>query len=359
MAYTLRMNKGELLSVLKNKKILVTGHTGFKGTWLTLLLEEHGLDVYGISLEPENGSLFDSLNRRGSIREYFIDIRGKNDLEKAVKSIKPQVIFHLAAQPLVLNSYQDPVGTFETNVMGTANLLDILINLDSTEIIAAVTTDKVYENKNEGIRFKEDDPMRGSDPYSASKVGTESTISAWRKISQLKDGPRIIAVRAGNVIGGGDTAANRLLPDLVKGFINEKDVEIRNPNSTRPWQHVLDPLHGYTLAVVRAFSGATQEAFNFGPSENSMTVRDVVQIAAQSWPASSNIKFMDVESDAEALTLELDSTLALKELNWKPKWTQEEAIVSTINWWKNTSQACLSPLEACKIDLEKLSTIQK
>jgi CDP-glucose 4,6-dehydratase len=348
------MKKLEPFSVLKDKKILVTGHTGFKGTWLTLLLEEHGLDVHGISLEPENGSLFDSLNRRGSICEYFIDIRGRSELENAVKSIKPQVIFHLAAQPLVLESYQDPVGTFETNVIGTANLLDVLTNLNSTEIIAAVTTDKVYENKNEGIRFKEDDPLRGSDPYSASKVGTESTISAWRKISRLKDGPGIIAVRAGNVIGGGDTAANRLLPDLVKGFIAKKDVEIRNPNSTRPWQHVLDPLNGYTLAVEYALSGTTQEAFNFGPSENSMTVRDVVQIAAQSWPARSNIKFMDVESDTEALTLELDSTLALKELNWKPKWTQEEAIVSTIDWWKNTSQAYLSPLEACKIDLEKL-----
>jgi CDP-glucose 4,6-dehydratase len=280
-------------------------------------------------------------------------------LENAVKSIKPQVIFHLAAQPLVLKSYQDPVGTFETNVLGSANLLDILVNLDSTEIIAAATTDKVYENKNSGVRFKEDDPMRGSDPYSASKVGTESTISAWRKISQMKDGPRIIAVRAGNVIGGGDTAANRLLPDLVKGFIDKKDVEIRNPNSTRPWQHVLDPLHGYMLAVMGAFSGAAQEAFNFGPTEKSMMVRDVVQVAAQSWPAQSNIKFMNAESDAEALTLELDSTLAHKELNWKPNWTQEEAIISTINWWKNTSKANLSPLEACKIDLGKLSTIKE
>lgn len=359
MAYNFRMKKLEPFSVLKDKKILVTGHTGFKGTWLTLLLEEHGLDVHGISLEPENGSLFDSLNRKGSIREYFIDIRGKSELESAVKSIKPQVVFHLAAQPLVLKSYQDPVGTFETNVMGTANLLNILTNLDSTEIITAVTTDKVYENKNEGKRFKEDDPMRGSDPYSASKVGTESTISAWRKISQMKGGPRIIAVRAGNVIGGGDTAANRLLPDLVKGFIDERDVEIRNPNSTRPWQHVLDPLHGYMLAVTGAFGGATQEAFNFGPTEKSMMVRDVVQIAAHSWPAQSNVKFMNTESDAEALTLELDSNLAHKELNWKPKWTQEEAIISTINWWKNTSQANLSPLEACKIDLEKLSTIKE
>jgi len=349
------MKKLEPFSVLKDKKILVTGHTGFKGTWLTLLLEEYGSEVCGISLEPENGSLFDSLNRKGSICEYFVDIRSRNELETVIKKIKPQIIFHLAAQPLVLKSYQNPVGTFETNVLGSANLLDILVNLDSTEIIAAATTDKVYENKNSGVRFKEDDPMRGSDPYSASKVGTESTISAWRKISQLKDGPRIISVRAGNVIGGGDTATNRLLPDLVKGFIKEKDVEIRNPDSTRPWQHVLDPLHGYALAVMGSLSSTTQEAFNFGPIEKSMTVRDVVQVAEESWPARSIIKFSNVESNAEALTLELDSTLAQRELNWKPKWTQKEAIVSTINWWKNTSQDHLSPLEACKIDLEKLS----
>ena len=355
MAYNLPVRIGDMSSILKNKKILVTGHTGFKGTWLTLLLEELGLDVSGISLEPEKGCLFESVNRKGAISEYFIDIRRRNELQAAVEIIKPQVVFHLAAQPLVLNSYHDPVGTFETNVIGTANLLDILVKIKSTQIIAVATTDKVYENNDLGIRFKETDSMRGTDPYSSSKVGTESTIGAWRKISRMNDGPKIIALRAGNVIGGGDTAANRLLPDLIKGVIEEKDVEIRNPSSTRPWQHALDPLHGYILAVMCGLEGKTQTAFNFGPTERSMKVREVVDIASQAWPSRLQVKYLNGESNSEALTLELDSELARKELGWRSVWSQEEAIISTVEWWKKVHQKELSPLEACRVDLKKLT----
>ena len=354
MAYNFTMIKQGWQPILKDKRVLVTGHTGFKGTWLTLLLEEFGVDVSGISLEPERGSLFESLTRRGGIHEYFVDVREKNNLEIAVKEIKPQVVFHLAAQPLVLDSYQDPIGTFETNVMGSANLFDILVKLESTEVIAAVTTDKVYENKNLSVRFKENDSLRGSDPYSASKVGTESAINAWRKISQMKGGPKIISLRAGNVIGGGDTAANRLLPDLVRGFIEGKNIEIRNPDSTRPWQHVLDPLYGYILAVEHGLRGENHDAFNFGPPEPSMRVRDVVDVAMQAWSSSSKVDFLTAESNSEAITLELNSEYATQELNWSPTWSQKEAIVSTVNWWKETTQTEMTPLEACKVDLERL-----
>lgn len=354
MDYNFLMNKQSMQSILKGKKVLVTGHTGFKGTWLTLLLEEMGIEVSGISLESERGSLFESLERKGVIHEHFIDIRDKNKLEIAIKEIEPQVVFHLAAQPLVLDSYKDPIGTFETNVIGSANLFDILVKLENTEVIAAITTDKVYENKNLGVRFKENDSMRGSDPYSASKVGTESAVSAWRKISQLKGGPKIISLRAGNVIGGGDAAANRLLPDLVKGFIEGKNIEIRNPESTRPWQHVLDPLHGYILAVGQGLRGKNHDAFNFGPAEPSMRVRDVVDVAVQAWASSSKVDFLTTESNAEALTLELNSEYAIQELSWSSTWSQKEAIVSTVNWWKETSQTEMTPFEACKVDLKKL-----
>jgi CDP-glucose 4,6-dehydratase len=349
------MDTGEVASIFQGKKILVTGHTGFKGTWLTLLLEKYGLEVTGISLEPEPGCLYEALNRKGAISEYFIDIRNRTSLEAVVKSIKPQIVFHLAAQPLVLKSYQDPLGTFETNVIGTANLLNSLINLATTEVIAVATTDKVYENHNLGIRFKETDSMYGNDPYSASKVGTESTVSAWRKLSQLQEGPRIVSLRAGNVVGGGDAAENRLLPDLAKGFIEDRDVEIRNPDSTRPWQHALDPLHGYILAVIGALGGKKQTAYNFGPLENSMKVRDVVEIAARAWPSRKPVRYLENNSDSEAVTLDLDSRLATEELGWRPSWTQEESIVSTINWWKSTSQKELTPIEACRVDLKKIT----
>jgi CDP-glucose 4,6-dehydratase len=252
-----------------NEPVLITGHTGFKGSWMTLLLEKLGIEWVGISLQPKPDSLYNSINQKNR-QEYFVDIRNYENLKKIISTIKPKYVIHLAAQPLVLNSYVEPRETFETNVLGTVNLLDTLVMDSSTSKIVIATTDKVYKQKKFKKSFKESDSLGGKDPYSWSKVGTEAVVGAWQQITNTQGGPKIISVRSGNVIGGGDRSQNRLLPDLIKGFITNSSIEIRNPNSTRPWQHVLDPLSGYLLALAKD----TQEnTFNFSPSSDSLTVK--------------------------------------------------------------------------------------
>ena len=255
---------GEHLRALDGP-ILITGHTGFKGTWLSLLLERMEIEYVGFSLPPTEDSLFSKLDRNNQAPSVFGDIRDISFVRAVFNKYKPSAVIHLAAQPLVLESYNTPVETFETNVMGTVNVLDIGIRLQSTKGIVAVTTDKVYRNDNTGRRFIETDPLVGKDPYSASKVGAEAAIAAWQQISRSSSDLSISSVRAGNVIGGGDSAKNRLLPDLVRGFINKQDVEIRNPNSTRPWQHVLDPLIGYLEVLEAGIISKSHLNYNFGP----------------------------------------------------------------------------------------------
>jgi CDP-glucose 4,6-dehydratase len=232
--------------------VLVTGHSGFKGTWLTLLLEKLGIEVVGFSLSPEKDSLFDRASRTGAISEVFADIRDYERLNSYINSVKPSAIIHMAAQPLVLESYRLPKDTFDVNVMGTVNVLDSAFNTDSVKAVIVVTTDKVYRNDNSGLAFIESDPLEGKDPYSASKVGTEAVVAAWQQIQRTSGGPKVVAVRAGNVIGGGDWGDSRLLPDLIRSFSSGQKMTVRNPASTRPWQHVLDPLSGYisTLEAV-------------------------------------------------------------------------------------------------------------
>jgi CDP-glucose 4,6-dehydratase len=222
--YSLSMLLDEFQSRIgKSKKILITGHTGFKGAWLTLLLERLGYEVCGISLKAEKDSLYQILKREGAIQERFVDIRNREKLNSAIAEMCPSIIFHLAAQPLVLKSYREPVETFEINVTGTANLLDASFKSNSVEAVSVITTDKVYANDNTGRKFQENDPLGGKDPYSASKVATESVVAAWQQIKKTSTGPGLITLRAGNVIGGGDSAENRLLPDLVKGFLKGEE----------------------------------------------------------------------------------------------------------------------------------------
>jgi CDP-glucose 4,6-dehydratase len=236
--------------------VLITGHTGFKGTWLTILLEKLGIPTIGYSLKPLQGSLFERAEVTGRIPELFADIRDRNSLNSFIELHKPSCVIHMAAQPLVLESYNNPFETFDINVMGTVNLLETSFNHDFIQSIVVVTTDKVYRNDNSGRKFIETDPLEGKDPYSASKVATEAVVSAWQQISKAQGGPRVISVRAGNVIGGGDFANNRIIPDLVRSImIEKKDVVIRNPESTRPWQHVLDSLAGYILALEATLLG--------------------------------------------------------------------------------------------------------
>ena len=338
----------------KSKKILVTGHTGFKGVWLTLLLERLGYEVCGISLEAEDGSLYNSLNRRGLIQEQFIDIRERKILHSAISNINPSIVFHLAAQPLVLKSYNESVETFETNVIGTANLLDAAFKTENVEAISVITTDKVYANNNSGIRFKEVDPLFGKDPYSASKVGTEAVVAAWEQIKKTSSGPLVTSLRAGNVVGGGDFAENRLLPDLVRGFIRNEKVQIRNGKSTRPWQHALDPLAGYLLATAHRIQSDDFTSMNFSPDGDSLSVEQVSEIACSTWGDGAKVEISNSNSDLEAVSLQLDSSLAKEKLNWTPRWTQEESILATVRWWREVHKGKLSIKEACENDLDYL-----
>jgi CDP-glucose 4,6-dehydratase len=334
--------------------ILITGHTGFKGTWLGLLLETLKIPYVGYSLEPEKDSLFSRLDRAGNTSEAFADILNLDLFKNFLSQNNVKAIIHMAAQPLVLRSYEIPLETFAINALGTANILAAASENNNVEAVLAVTTDKVYRNTNEGIDFIESDPLQGHDPYSASKVAAESAVDVWRKITQQSGGPQIVSVRAGNVIGGGDWSENRLIPDLVRGFSKPERVEIRSPNSTRPWQHVLDPLVGYLMALEGALSGSTTSSFNFGPSTPSLSVRTVTEIARNSWPEKTDVDYFEKSGNSEAGTLGLNPSLAINSLKWESFWSQEESVVSSIEWWVNVLRNQMDPKSACLQDIRRV-----
>jgi CDP-glucose 4,6-dehydratase len=338
--------------------LLLTGHSGFKGTWMTLLFEHLGVPVIGYSLEPEKDSLFDRAKRIGSIPEKFADIRDYKELENFIDLHRPSTIIHMAAQPLVLESYINPRETFDINVMGTANVLDIAFRKDFIKAIVIVTTDKVYRNDNSGREFIESDPLEGKDPYSASKVGTEAVVAAWQQISRTSGGPKVVSVRAGNVIGGGDFAANRIIPDLIRGIIKGETVEIRSPNSTRPWQHVLDPLHGYIKVLERLVLGSDIVCLNFGPTDKSLHVSELVRIGIAHFPALSDLTSNNTktESDLESISLGLNPGKSIAELDWKPKWDQVESIRKTFTWWKKVLEEESIPKTICIQNIEEFLT---
>jgi len=329
--------------------LLLTGHTGFKGTWMTFLLEHLKVPVVGYSLPAEKNSLYDRAERTGAIPEAFTDIRKYEALEKFIDLHKPSTIIHMAAQPLVLKSYESPRETFDVNVMGTVNILDIAFKKDFVKAIIVVTTDKVYRNDNSGRAFIETDPLEGKDPYSASKVGTEAVVAAWQQMAKVSGGPRVISVRAGNVIGGGDFAANRIIPDLIRGAINGNLVEIRNPRSTRPWQHVLDPLNGYILTLEALIGKDLPASINFGPRYSGIPVREISKIGERVLDQlkTSTLENGDSITVAEAKVLDLDSELARSVLNWQPTWSQEEAIEKTFDWWKKLLDGEQHPIDLC------------
>lgn len=336
--------------------ILVTGHTGFKGTWLTLLLEHLKIPVIGYSLVPEKESLFERCNRRGMIPECFADIRDLESVKDFMDVHQPSVVIHMAAQPIVLESYKSPLSTFEINVIGTANILTASFTTKSVSGIGVVTTDKVYRNNDAGIAFVETDPLAGKDPYSASKVGTESVVAAWQQMSKELGGPNLVSLRAGNVIGGGDWASDRLIPDLIKAFIAKDKIVLRNPESTRPWQHVLDPLTGYLMAIGKVLEGESIEALNFGPDSSGLSVREIADICAATWPLKSEIDSSQGNSsrNLESMSLNLNSSLAREKLNWSPIWSQEEAVISSVKWWNDVLNNGVQPSAACNADIEFL-----
>ena len=337
-----------------NGPILVTGHTGFKGTWLTYLLESLNIEVIGLSLPPQPESLYTRASRTGNIKEAFFDIREPQLVDAFIEKHKPEIIIHLAAQSLVLESYKKPKYTFDVNVNGTLNILESAIKHNSTKIVLTTTTDKVYENSGLGKSFFESDPLKGKDPYSASKVAVENVIFAWQGISEMNNGPKLLTARSGNVIGGGDFSENRLMPDLVRAFSTNSELVIRNSMSTRPWQHVLDPITGYLMMIDSALGGSDLKVLNFGPSGKSLQVREVIKIATTFWKTSSDIIFEKNTNELEAKKLELNSTLARQELLWKPFWTQKNAIIETVNWWMDVISEKYTAEERCKKEIERL-----
>jgi len=337
--------------------LLLTGHTGFKGTWMTFLLEHLNVPVIGYSLPAEKESLFDRAERTGAIPEQFSDIRDYTALERFIDLHKPSTIIHMAAQPLVLKSYENPRETFDVNVMGTVNVLDIAFKKDFVESIIVVTTDKVYRNDNSGRAFIETDPLEGKDPYSASKVGTEAVVAAWQQISKVSGGPGLVSVRAGNVIGGGDFAANRIIPDLIRGLITKNPIEIRNPNSTRPWQHVLDPLLGYLVTLEKTLTGIELHSINFGPLENGISVSEIVEIFRSHSIFSeyhASIKSTNPTENLEALTLMLNSGMAESILGVKPLYDSNQSLALTFGWWEKVLSMKYSPKQACLEDITNL-----
>jgi len=334
--------------------LLLTGHTGFKGSWMTFLLEHLNIPVVGYSLHAEKDSLFDRAERTGVIPEEFSDIRDYEVLERFIDLHKPSTIVHMAAQPLVLKSYESPRETFDVNVMGTVNLLDIAFKKDFVKAIVVVTTDKVYRNDNSGRPFVESDPLEGKDPYSASKVGTEAVVAAWQQISKLTGGPSVVSVRAGNVIGGGDFAENRIIPDLIRGVMTKNPVVIRNPNSTRPWQHVLDPCVGYIMALEALLQGVELQALNFGPDTISLEVQVVVKSSLEIMPqlrikvSQPDVNVISIESKA----LGLNPHRAQSQLNWQPRWSQNEAVALTFKWWKEVLNNEAKIAKLCNEEIE-------
>lgn len=323
--------------VYKGRRVLITGNTGFKGSWLTLWLIKLGANVLGYSLEPPTvPSLYETLNLKNEINQIIGDIRDFDKLLGTIKQFKPEIIFHLAAQPLVRRSYKEPRLTYETNVMGTINLFEAIRFCDSVRVVVNITTDKCYENKEWVWGYREIDPMGGDDPYSSSKACSELITSAYRRSFFEKSGVAVASARAGNVIGGGDWAEDRLIPDIVRSLSIGKEIVIRSPNAIRPWQHVLEPLYGYLLLGMKLFMESQQyaQAWNFGPDESdTMNVESIVKKSIELWGAGSYRIESSVQlHEANMLRLDVSKTHFL--LGWKPRTNVEKALEMTINWYK-------------------------
>lgn len=325
-------------SFWKNRKVLLTGQTGFKGGWLSLWLDQLGAKVTGYALPPQAPS-FCSIAAIDEVVTDHVrgDIRDLSLLSKALKTAKPELVIHMAAQSLVGAAYADPVSTFSTNIMGTVNILEAARSTPSVKAIVNITSDKCYENENHHGGYHENNAMGGHDPYSASKGCSELVTTAYRKSFFESTGVAIATARAGNVIGGGDWADGRIVPDAVRAFTNNQTLVIRSPASVRPWQHVLEPLAGYLMlcqALIRAPS-IFSEGWNFGPSmEDTRSVSDLADSLTRSWGGRVNWRTEDVSHPHEAAYLTLDSSKAKSQLQWAPKWGFEGAVDKTVEWYK-------------------------
>ncbi|MDP2367525.1 CDP-glucose 4,6-dehydratase [Rhodoferax sp.] len=321
----------------RGKRVLLTGHTGFKGGWLALWLQRRGASVTGVALAPSTRpSLFELAHLSDGLDSHFCDIRDASALAAIIHAARPEIVFHLAAQPLVRLSYREPLQTFACNVMGTAHLLDALRGLDDVRVAVMVTTDKVYCNREWPYPYREDDALGGHDPYSASKAASEIVIASYRDAFLAAQGVAIATARAGNVMGGGDWSEDRLLPDAMRAWQSGQVLEIRKPEAIRPWQHVLDPLSGYlTLAQALWTRPELAGAYNFGPpSDEVATVRQVVALARAAYGRSEVVFGDGSNGPHEAGWLSLEVAKACVALGVRSRISLQQAVVDTVTWYR-------------------------
>jgi CDP-glucose 4,6-dehydratase len=321
------------------KRVFLTGHTGFKGSWLSLWLNSMGSSVKGYSLEPNTSpSLYNILGLDNNIESEIGDIRDLNKLKKSIDVFKPDIIIHMAAQPLVRHSYKEPIETYSTNIMGTINVLEAVRECNSVKAVVIVTTDKVYENKEWSWGYRENEPLGGYDPYSSSKACAELVTAAYRQsFFSSSDSPSVATARAGNVIGGGDWSEDRLIPDAIRAFDQNLPIVIRNPLSTRPWQHVLEPLSGYLMLAENLFNERRKfaQSWNFGPEDTDCrSVQWILDELIKIWGSNASW-VLDVKANPhEANFLKLDCSKAKHELNWHSKWGISSVLEMIVKWHK-------------------------
>lgn len=351
-----------LQGAFEGRRVFVTGHTGFKGSWLCQWLLGLGAQVCGYSLAPDTApSLFAQLGLAKRLKHHVGDVRDAEALCAAIREFQPDYVFHLAAQPLVRRSYSEPAQTFEVNVMGTVHVLEALRALNSPCAAVMVTTDKVYENPETGCAFAEGDRLGGSDPYSASKAAAELAIHSYRK-SFFSDSDCPVALasaRAGNVIGGGDWATDRIVPDCIRALIRREPIQVRNPQAIRPWQHVLEPLSGYLLLAQKLSraggGGKLADAFNFGPIlASSQPVAALVQELLKHWEGSW-VVHSDPKAPHESGKLQLSTSKALNNLGWQPRWNFNTTIEKTALWYRDVERGC-DPLELTNRQIAEYSS---
>ncbi len=321
----------------KDKKILITGHTGFKGSWLSYYLHLLGANVMGISLKPKvKPSLYEILNLKNKIKSHYLNVLDKKSLQKKVLDFKPNIIFHLAAQAIIKESYKNPINTWSTNLIGSIHILEIIRNLKNQCTCVMITSDKCYKNLEKKNGYKEDDILGGDDPYSASKAAAELAFQSYFNSFLKNTNHRIVTARAGNVIGGGDWSMNRIIPDCVKYMVSNKKVKIRNPNASRPWQHVIEILNGY-LKLAKKVSEDKKlngQSFNFGPKNNEIVpVKNILEYIKSNWAGFKWIKSKNlIKNETEMLVL--NTKKAERILNWKTRLNVEAATILTIEWYK-------------------------
>lgn len=344
----------------RDKRVLITGHTGFKGSWLAIWLYELGADVIGVALDPQTEKDNFVLSGIGAKikADLRADIRDGEAMMRIFKEYQPEIVFHLAAQPLVRLSYDEPVDTWQTNVMGTINVMEAFRQCPSAKVAVMITTDKCYENREQNHAYAEDEPMGGYDPYSSSKGACEIAISSWRRsfmnpADYAKHGKSIASVRAGNVIGGGDWAKDRIIPDCIRAIEAGEPIVIRNRHAVRPWQHVLEPLSGYMLLAQKMWENPTEycEGWNFGPKMDAVVpVWEVASMLTNEIGDGEILDKTEVDAPHEASLLMLDVTKAQTKLVWRPRLTTAEAIALTADWYKryqteDVYQLCINEID--------------